>query len=604
MAKGTNRIKGLTIQIGADTSDLSKALKGVNSEIKSTQDELKDVERLLKLDPTNTELLKQKQELLSKAVADTSSKLETLKKAEQQLKDSGVDENSAQFRGLQREIIATQQSLDSLEEQAKQSNAVMQQIGASADKIASGAQAVADKTKALSTAAAGIVGGVAALAVKSAQAADELNALAKQTGLTTDELQKFEYASDLVDVSTSDITSALTKMRKNMNSTSSDVTEAWDALGISVRDVDGSFRNSTDVFYEALEGLSQIENETERDIIAMSLFGKNANSLAGIIDDGGAALKAYGEEAESLGLILDGDTLDAMNKVNDTLDKTKARAQALLTQTGAKALEAIVPVIDTIIDKLSKVFEWIGNLNTKQIQTGLAIAAAVAAISPVASIIAKISSAVSSLIPLISKAFSFLSANPIVLIAAAVVALTALVIKNWDKIREALAKGWAKIKSVFDTIKNYVWDHVVAPIGNFFIDMINGIINAMNFVIRGLNKIQITLPDWGILGDLAGKTFGVNISEIDKINNLSSSMNSAASATASGGATMMPSFTSTAAQPYNTSGISNAAALNELETQTQTNVNIEFTGSLAQLGRVLQPVVSTESARLGGSLVR
>lgn len=606
MAKGTNRIKGLTIQIGADTSDLSKALKGVNSEIKSTQDELKDVERLLKLDPTNTELLKQKQELLSKAVADTSSKLETLKKAEQQLKDSGVDENSAQFRGLQREIIATQQSLDSLEEQAKQSNAVMAQIGASADKIASGAQAVADKTKALSTAAAGIVGGVAALAVKSAQAADELNTLAKQTGLTTDELQKFEYASKLVDVSTSDITSALSKMRKNMNSTSSTVTDAWEAVGVSVKDADGNFRDSTEVFYEVLQGLSQIENETERDIIAMNLFGKGADSLAGIIDDGGAALKAYGDEAEDLGLILDGDTLDAMNKVNDTLDKTKARAQALLSQTGAKALEAITPVLDKIIDKLGRVFEWLGNLNTEQIQTGLAIAAAVAAISPIAGIIAKISGAVSSLIPVVSKVFSFLSANPLLVIAAAVMALTALVIKNWDKIQDALSKGWEKIKGVFETVKNFVWDHVVAPIGNFFIDMINGIINALNFVIRGLNKIQITLPNWGILGDLAGKTFGVNISEIGGIPNLESSAGRAAAATQNGGTATSMAVAPIAGRAFDMSAMDGASAPTGTNASgvATTNVNIEFTGSLAQLGRVLQPVVSSESARLGGSLVR
>lgn len=601
----SNRIKGLTIQIGADTSDLSKALSGVNKEIKSTQDELKDVERLLKLDPTNTELLKQKQELLAKAVGETKEKLDTLKKAEQQLKDSGVDENSAQFRGLQREIIATQQSLDNLEEQAKQSNAVMSQIGASASKIASGAQAVADKTKALSTAAAGAVAAIGALALKSAQAADELNTLSQQSGLSTDELQKFQYASKIVDVSTDSIVGALKKMRKNMNSTSSDVTSAWEQIGVAVKNEDGSFRDATQVFYETLEGLSQIENETERDIVAMSLFGKSADELAGIIDDGGAALKALGQEAEDLGLILDGETLDAMNAVNDTIDKTKAKAQALLSQTGAKALEAIAPVLDTIIDKLGKVFEWIGNLNTEQIQTGLAIAAAVAAISPIAGIIAKISGAVSSLIPLVSKVFSFISANPLFAVAAAVLALTALVIKNWDKIKDALEKGWAEIKSVVNTIKNYVWDNVVAPIGNFFVDMINGVISALNFVIRGLNKIQITLPNWGILGDLAGKSFGVNIGEIGYLDNLQTSAQKAANATASGGTASSMAVAPVAGRTLDMSTMGNAAAPTAATaTSSATNVNIEFTGSLAQLGRVLQPVVTTETARLGGTLVR
>ena len=76
-----DRVKGITVQIGGDTTGLSKALSGVNKQINSTQAELRDVERLLKFDPTNTVLLKQKQELLAKAVSDTEGKLETLKKA-------------------------------------------------------------------------------------------------------------------------------------------------------------------------------------------------------------------------------------------------------------------------------------------------------------------------------------------------------------------------------------------------------------------------------------------------------------------------------------------------------------------------------------------
>lgn len=92
---GNSRIKGITVKIGGDVSGLSKALEKVNKAISDTQSKLKDVKRLLKMDPGNTELLRQKQELLSKAVGETKNKLEQLKNAEKQLKDSGVDENSA-----------------------------------------------------------------------------------------------------------------------------------------------------------------------------------------------------------------------------------------------------------------------------------------------------------------------------------------------------------------------------------------------------------------------------------------------------------------------------------------------------------------------------
>ena len=79
-----NRIRGITVEIGGDTTKLQTALKGVNTEIRNTQSQLKDVEKLLKLDPGNTELISQKHRLLAQAVSETREKLETLKTAQQQ----------------------------------------------------------------------------------------------------------------------------------------------------------------------------------------------------------------------------------------------------------------------------------------------------------------------------------------------------------------------------------------------------------------------------------------------------------------------------------------------------------------------------------------
>ena len=440
------KIRGITVEIGGDTTGLTKALKQVNSEIKSTQSQLKDVEKLLKLDPGNTELLTQKQQLLAKTVSETKEKLAALKQAEEQLKAAGVDENSAQFMALKREIIDTENSLKSAEKAAGSFSVSLSKASNAAKELSSKAELVAQKTKVLSAAAAGVITGLAGAAYSAVQASDELNTLAKQSGLTTAEIQKMNYAADIVDVSSDSIIGALKKMRKNMNSTSSDVQAAWDKIGVSAKDANGEFRDSTEVFYEVLEGLSKIENETERDIVAMSLFGKSADELAGIIDDGGAALKAMGEEAESLGLIMDQDTLDSLNAVNDQIDRLKAQAKGTLAQSGAKAMEALLPVFEKVTEAISKLLEWIGSLNTEQLETILTIAAIVAAISPVAGIIAKISGAVGTLLdflPTLQTMFSavtgFLAANPWVLIAAAVAAAVILIIQNWDTIKEKAA---------------------------------------------------------------------------------------------------------------------------------------------------------------------
>jgi len=485
------RIQGLTVEIGGDTTKLDKALQGVNREIRVTQTALKDVDKLLKLDPTNLELLEQKQKLLSNTVDETKEKLNTLYEAEKQLKDAGIDENSEQFMGLRREIIETESKLKDAEKSAEQFNAKLTQAASAMSKVSEGAAKVSQKTKALSTAAAGVVTGLAGMAYNAVTASDDLNTLAKQSGLATDEIQKFQYAADIVDVSTDDIVTSLKKMKKNMDSTSSDVQETWDALGVSVRDSNGEFRDSTDVFYEVLDALSKVENETQRDVYAMALFGKNADSLAGIIDDGGSALRELGDEAERLGIVLDQSTLDNLNEINDKIDTIKNTAKGLLAETGAKAMEALTPVFEQIIDAISRLFEWIGNLSTENIKMILTIASIVAAISPVAGIISSITGAISGILtiwPKITSAFSavsaFMAANPIALIAAAVAALALIIITNWDKIKPVLDNIKTKVVDLINVIKERVKSNINAILG-----FVNKAIGAINKLINGVNKI-------------------------------------------------------------------------------------------------------------------
>lgn len=133
----STKIRGITIELSADASGLSKALSGINKEIGSTQKQLKDVEKLLKLDPKNTELLKQKQELLNDAIGETKTKLKALKEAQedvgQTLKETG--EGKEQYDALSREIIACEQELQKLQQRAIESKNAMLQIAEVGDKL-------------------------------------------------------------------------------------------------------------------------------------------------------------------------------------------------------------------------------------------------------------------------------------------------------------------------------------------------------------------------------------------------------------------------------------------------------------------------------------
>ena len=186
-----SRIKGITVEIGGDTTGLEKALKGINSSIKTTQSALKDVERLLKLDPTNTELLTQKQKLLKDAIASTSEKLETLKEAQKQAKEQlergelGQDKYDA----LQREIVETEQELKRLQEQAATTSVTLEKIAAAGDKFEKAGDSITNAGKQISVASAAVTGlGVAA--VKTAADFDSAMAnVAAISGATGDDLQ-------------------------------------------------------------------------------------------------------------------------------------------------------------------------------------------------------------------------------------------------------------------------------------------------------------------------------------------------------------------------------------------------------------------------------
>lgn len=454
-----SKLKGLTIAINGDTTGLDAALSGVNKKSKNLQSELREVERLLKMDPSNTELLAQKQKLLADSVGNTKDKLKTLKtaaeQAQEQLERGEISEE--QYRALQREVVKTEQSLSSLEKAAEKSNTAMSKISATADKVAKSADKVASATRGLSTAAAAGVAGLGAMALKAGAAADDLNTLSKQSGFSTDEIQKWDYASDRVDVDTDTIVKAAQKMKKNMVSTSKETTEAWETLGVSVRDTTtGELRDSTDVFYEVLSALSQVPNETERDVLAMQLFGKSADELAGIVDDGGAALQELGKEAADAGLILSQDALDGANAFNDGVDELKAKASGAFMSAGASLAENLLPALSDLVEWLSQVLQWVAGLDGDKLKVIGIILLIVAAISPLASAISGVATLISvitnTIIPGLSAAFGFLAANPIVAVIAVLAALAAGIVYLWktnEDFREKIIKIWDKIKGFF-----------------------------------------------------------------------------------------------------------------------------------------------------------
>ena len=466
-----SRIAGITIEIGGNTTKLQKSLDGVNKKLKSTSTALKDVNKLLKLNPGNTELLTQKQKKLTEAITLTKERLEQLKKAQ-----DSVQKGSAEWDALQREIIATEGDLKGLQAEMRNFGSVSaQQLKAVGGKLKEAGGKIEDvgrKLAGVSAGAAAIGAGLLKLGYSAVQSADDLNTLSKQTGISTDELQKMQYTSDLVDVSLEDITGALRKMKAKMDPAN----ESFAALGVSVVNADGSLRSATDVFYDSVKALSGISNETERDQIAMALFGKSADQLAGIIDDGGAALRKYGEEAENLGLIMSGDTLDALNKTNDTIDQLKAEMSGTMAQIGADVATVLAPALKTAAEFIGKITAKLRELTPEQTETILKVIGIISVVSPLIILGGKIVTGIGALISGFGAVSGFITATLIpaiggllpvigsVLAAAApfliggaiiagIVAGVIYIVKHWEEIKAAAAELKDKVVEKWENLK-------------------------------------------------------------------------------------------------------------------------------------------------------
>lgn len=601
-----SRVKGITVKIGGDVSGLDKALQKVNGEINDTQAKLRDIKRLLKMDPGNTELLRQKQQLLAKAVGDTKDKLEQLKDAEKQLKAAGVDENSAQFQNLRREIIETENNLDDLTKAADQSSVAMAHIGATANKVADGAQKVADATAGISraaqvglAAAAGaaakivdsyadyeqLIGGVETLFKGDAgKLVDAANNAYKTAGLSANAYMETAtgFAASLVSSVGGDTKKAVDMADMAIT----DMADNANKMGSDIQSIQNAYQGFAKQNYTMLDNLKLGFGGTKEE---MQRLLEEAEALSGVHYDIGN----YADIVNAIHVIQDemgitGTTAkEAEGTISGSIAAFKASVSNLLAGMGdanadvGQLTDNVIAAFQTMADNIIPILQNIWGHLPGGAKFALGGMAVVAAISPIASAVSNISGAVgnlTSIIPKIGTAFSsvasFVAANPIVLIIAAIVALVALIATKGDEIQALLqklddwlqgvfAKDWtevfgpvlgeqlngffASVKNIWDSIKQ-VFDGVIDFIRGVFtgdwqrawegvkeifrgtfnafaslakvplngvIALLNGAINGINRMIDALNSISFKIPDWVPL--LGGKSFGLHLAHVGSI---------------------------------------------------------------------------------------
>ena len=479
-----DKVKGITIAFRGNTTPLQKAIRTVNSEISKTTKELASVNKALKFNPTSVDLWRQ-----------TKDKLDALKQQQQQMDAAGVDRNSEQYRRLERQIIETGSQLKTFKTQLREvGNVNLKALSEQFKSVGSKVEGVGRSLKGVSMAAGAVVGSLAAVSVKAGRTADDLNTLSKVTGIGTEDLQKYGYAADLVDVSVDAIAKANKRLTKSAYSAAGGTgaqAEAFAQIGVSVTDANGNLRDSEAIFQDVITALGGMTNETERDALAQTLMGKSAAELNPLIEDQGETYKRVSETLAKYDLdFIDQETLDKANQFNDELDTMKLIGSVAFAQVGTELAAYLVPALEKLVDLTGKFANWLSGLDPVVLTIVGGIAALVAVLAPLLIGLGKVAFAISSIINVVNLmggAMSLAAAGPIVAIIAAIAALIAigvLLYKNWDKVK-------AKCKELGQTIKS-IWGSVKTAISN----AAHTIFNAMTWPYR---------KAWGIIVDIVRK---------------------------------------------------------------------------------------------------
>lgn len=298
-----------------------------------------------------------------------------LAKMEKELKDNSKELDKAKVN-MEKYGLATDEVADKTSGFGNSIGDLVNALGiklpAGADKAIRALDGTKASTLALVGVVAGLVTGLGKATIETAKYADEVLTMSKTTGLATDTIQELNYASELIDVSAETMTGSMTKMIRSMDDAkggSKEAEEAFRKLHLRVTDNNGQLKDSEQMFYDVIDALGKMKNETERDATAMQIFGRSARELNPLIEAGSKGLKEFGKQAHEMGYVMDGDALEAFGKLDDAM-------QMFNNQT--KAFKNSIAIV--LLPVLTGFFEVLNKIDPKIIAT-VAIIASIAAIA-------------------------------------------------------------------------------------------------------------------------------------------------------------------------------------------------------------------------------
>lgn len=364
--------------------EYKQALSEIGNGMRVLDSEMRKVQSAYAKNADSVESLAAQNDVLERKILSQTEKIEYLKAALQQSaeKYGESDKRTMQWQtslnNAEAELNNLNNKLDENKEKIEESGKETGNLGDVVSgltekfgiKLPEGMQKSMNSMGSLNTTSVKIAGGFVALAVAIAKAekalismtkesaafADNIITLSMQTGQTTEQLQEFSYATELIDVSVDTLQGSLTKLTNNMQDTingTGNAKASFEALGISVTDADGNMRRANDVFYETIDALGDVKNETERDAMAMDIFGRSAQDLNPLIIQGSDTLKAYAQEAHNVGYVLNNEELSALGAVDDAYQRLQKSQEGAKNQLSAE----FAPYLTEFYEKITKLIK-------------------------------------------------------------------------------------------------------------------------------------------------------------------------------------------------------------------------------------------------------
>ena len=362
------KVSGLTIAISADTSGVTAGLKDITSESISLSKQLKTVNGLLDLDPTNTELLDTKQRLLAESIETTRKKLDALKGAQEDVKKAVASGKigSEEYVAFQKELVQTELRLKELEGAADDTGKEEKQLAdatkdagkemQTAEKDASGLgeslkNGLATGAKAAAAGVAAVTAAAAAVAVKLADTANEaadygdnVDKMSQKLGLSAEAYQEWDFIMQHSGSDVDKMSASMKKLADAVQQPTKESTAAFEKLGISIEDA--ANMSQEDLFAKTITELQKMESGTERTALANDLLGKSAMDLGALLNTSAEDTEAMRQQVRELGGVMSDDAVKSAAQFKDSLQNMKTAVGSVGREIGSSFMPSMTQMMD------------------------------------------------------------------------------------------------------------------------------------------------------------------------------------------------------------------------------------------------------------------